>query len=253
MSVSATPSNQDQPLCLGLAERYSKFLAWPSSCRVCLNWPTDVICQSCLTRFIATRHRCQRCAKPLHSTASHSGPVECGTCLQHPPPLTRCVAAVDYAYPWDRLIGALKFRDDPVLALQLGRLLANNETAIRLARSCDAVLPIPLSTERLKERGYSQAQLIAQSLAPSKTLIRLLLRIRHTRPQSECSLTERLSNVRNAFVIDPSQQAFLKGKKLLLVDDVMTTGTSLFEAAQTLLQAGADQVSAVVIARTHHD
>lgn len=132
-------------------------------------------------------------------------------------------------------------------------LLKNHNSANELMHNSDALIPMPLSTVRLQERGYNQAQLLSQAFAPHKTRNGLLLRIRHTRPQSECSLTERLSNVRNAFAVEPAMLKQITDKRLLLIDDVMTTGASLFEAAHTLLHSGASHVSALVIARTLHD
>ena len=121
------------------------------------------------------------------------------------------------------------------------------EPAIEAA---DTVLPMPLWHERLAARGFNQALELARRLAPGKTDPALLLRVRDTSPQLPLDRVARLANVRGAFAIDPLRAAIVRGRSLLLVDDVMTSGATLFSAAAVLRQAGAQRVSAVVIART---
>jgi len=225
----------------------------PSQCRVCHTWPSAVVCSDCRNRFGTPTPRCVRCATPF---AGLGHPLEhdreCGTCLRHPPALARCIAAVHYAYPWDQLIGRFKFGDEPALATALGQLWTKHPSVQELVRVCDALIPMPLSKQRLHSRGYNQASLLAHQLDPCKTRNNVLLRIRDTRAQSECSVGERLLNVRHAFAVNPTQRHCIRDQHLLLTDDVMTTGASLYEAAETLLRAGASKVSAVVLARTHN-
>ena len=114
----------------------------------------------------------------------------------------------------------------------------------------DWVLPIPLSPQRLAERGYNQALLLANQLSPSKTDAHLLLRTRHTPAQRTLPRAERLSNLQGAFAVEPLRAQEIRGKRVVLVDDVMTSGASLHTAAQVLRQAGAQHVSAIVLART---
>lgn len=225
----------------------------PSRCRICQDWPTQVICQACRERFVVTRPRCHACAVPLPALGMPASLLSCGTCLRHPPPLSHCAAAVNYGFPWDRLVADLKFRESPELAAHLAGLMRQNESIAHHLSNCDAVLAMPLSRQRLQERGFNQADLLARALHPGKHQAQWLLRLRHTRAQSECTLAERLTNVKHAFAVHPAHRARVQGLKLLLVDDVMTTGASLFEAARSLLQAGASEVSAVVFARTAAD
>jgi ComF family protein len=117
----------------------------------------------------------------------------------------------------------------------------------------DTVLPIPLSPERLAERGYNQSLLLARQLSPDKTDDRLLLRTRHTPSQRSLPRAERLANLVGAFAVDPLRVAEIRGQRIVLVDDVMTSGASLHTAAQVLRQAGAAHISAVVLARTEAD
>ncbi len=109
---------------------------------------------------------------------------------------------------------------------------------------------MPLSVQRLRERGFNQALEIARRLAPAKTDAHTLLRIRDTAPQRSLDRAGRLLNVRGAFAVEPSRAARVVGRHVLLVDDVMTSGASLHAAAAALRQAGAVRVSALVLART---
>ena len=95
--------------------------------------------------------------------------------------------------------------------------------------------------------------LVRQSRTPAKTDARLLLRVRNTRPQSQLKREARLANVKGAFQVDPLRVAELRGRRVILVDDVMTSGASLFAAAAVLRQAGAEHVTGLVVARTPVD
>ncbi len=109
---------------------------------------------------------------------------------------------------------------------------------------------MPLSQERLRQRGFNQAYVLARELAPTVVRKDLLLRIRDTPAQSSLPRRERMANVQNVFAIEPLQHHQLQGKRIVLVDDVMTSGASLNAAAHTLKLAGAQHVTALVFART---
>lgn len=121
--------------------------------------------------------------------------------------------------------------------------------------AADWVLPIPLSAQRLAERGYNQAWLLARQLSPHKADAHLLLRTRDTPSQRSLPRADRLANLVGAFAVEPLRANQLRGKKVVLVDDVMTSGASLHSAARVLRQAGVARISALVLARTepHHD
>lgn len=223
-------------------------MALPSQCAICRAWPARPVCDACVERFAQPVPRCRTCALRVPA-----GVAQCGACIRAAPPLDGCFAAVDYAYPWSHCIARFKFRQQVGWAHALAELLRHSPWAEPALERCDLVVPMPLSTERLRERGYNQALELSRRLAPRKTDPRLLLRIRHTLPQRALNRQERLRNVRGAFLADPLHAARLHGRRVLLVDDVMTSGASLFAAAQTLRQAGAAGVSALVLARTPAD
>lgn len=109
---------------------------------------------------------------------------------------------------------------------------------------------MPLAPGRLRERGFNQALELARRLAPAKTDAALLLRTRETPAQRGLSRAERMRNLQGAFAVEPLRADALAGRRVVLVDDVMTTGASLFSAAQVLRHAGAAHVAGIVLART---
>lgn len=148
------------------------------------------------------------------------------------------------------LIARFKFRqqagwDGPLAALMQRTVLA--EATLKAA---DWVLPIPLSDRRLSERGYNQSWLLARRLSPDKSDTHLLLRTRDTPSQRTLPRAERLANLVGAFKVEPSRAAELVGRRVLLVDDVMTSGASLHTAARVLRQAGVSHIGALVLSRT---
>lgn len=219
--------------------------AAPSRCGVCGRWPAEPVCRPCVRHFARPQARCLRCALPVPD-----GVRECGACLREPPPLDVCHAGVDYAYPWSALIGQYKFRHEPGWATSLASLLRATPGVTEALDQAALVLPMPLAPRRLAERGFNQAAEIARRLAPAKVDTALLLRLRETAPQAALARRERLANVRGAFGVEPLRAGELQGRRVVLVDDVMTSGASLYAAGAALRAAGAAHVAAVVVART---
>lgn len=189
---------------------------------------------------------CARCARPLEATALPPG-WECGRCRRQPPAYDRLLAAWSYTHPVDAVIRALKFRRLSYLGPQLGRALAERFTVELRREATAAVVPLPLSRWRRLRRGFNQAELLALPLAHHLGVpASRCLRRRTRRAQSSLARHQRGSNPRGAFRV----RGPLPGDRLLLVDDVVTTGATLDEAAACLKAAGARHVVAVVAART---
>lgn len=232
----------------------------PSRCQVCGRWPGQAVCADCLARFAPTVPRCPGCAQAWNGLTSGLGvaSARCPDCLRSPLPLDGCLAAVDYAYPWNRLIQRLKFQGEtgwaPLLAERMLAEPGAGPLLTGLDRS-DLLLPLPLSTERLAERGFNQAWELARAIHRRSGCIarlepRLLLRLQHAPAQSSLGREQRAANVRGAFALDPLRRHEVAGRQVVLVDDVMTSGASLSAAAEVLHAAGAHSVSALVLART---
>ncbi len=228
----------------------------PSICAVCHSWPcAQPLCTACQQRFVPVQPRCAGCALPLPGAALAGPALRCGACLTQPPPLDACFAAVDYAYPWSGLLARFKFQSEPGLAALLGSLMLRSPGVAQAVGGADWLLPMPLSPQRLAQRGYNQALLLAQQLArqgaPQRCRADLLLRVQDTPPQTQQSRAARIANVRHAFAVQPLLASQLAGRSVLLVDDVMTSGASLYSAAAVLRQAGVARVGTVVLARTN--
>ena len=233
----------------------------PSQCAVCRSWPAAPVCQACMARFVINRPRCRCCALALANGLSDDLQARldvCMGCIRQPPPLDATLAALDYAYPWSALISAYKFGEQPGWAPFFADLLLRApgvHQAFENLQADDLILPVPLSKERLQTRGFNQAWLLARELArqagsAASTDSALLLRVKNTRPQTELKREERLTNVKGAFQIDPLRATAVKDRRIVLVDDVMTSGASLFTAAEALRAAGAAHITGVVLART---
>jgi ComF family protein len=232
-----------------------------SQCAVCRSWPARQVCEPCVARFMPRLLRCARCALVLSADLSEDAHLEdplCATCTCQAPPLDGTLAAVAYAYPWSTLITRYKFGEQHGWAGFFASLMRQTPgVAQRLDELSpqDWIIPLPLSAQRLQTRGFNQAWELASALArqsatPAQADARLLLRMRHTQAQTKLRREDRLANVRGAFQVDPLRVPSLQGRAVVLVDDVMTSGASLFEAARTLREAGAASVTALVLART---
>ncbi|MDH4479099.1 MAG: phosphoribosyltransferase family protein [Rhodoferax sp.] len=216
----------------------------PSQCAVCHAWPSQPVCEACVQLFAQPCPRCRRCALP-----TPTGQDLCGDCITTPPVMDAALTAVAYAFPWSRLVLEFKFAQNPGWARSMALLMRSAPWVEPALERADLVLPIPLSAQRLQERGFNQALLLARALAPDKTRGQVLLRVRNTAAQSSLPRSERLTNVQHAFAVDPAWQAEVEGKRVVLVDDVMTSGASLGAAAACLRQAGAVHVTSLVFAR----
>ncbi len=219
----------------------------PSQCEVCRQWGPSRLCAACTQRFAQPTPRCRRCGLRLGDAAT-----DCGTCLLNPPVFSATVCAVDYAFPWDDLVVAFKFHGQPELAKPLARCMAD---AVRASQASlpQALLPIPLAAARLAQRGYNQAWELARRLGSELHLPAwhdVLTRPVDTAHQAELNRQERQRNLRAAFLVEPAQRTHLQGLHVALVDDVMTTGATVGEAAAELLRAGAGRVDVWVLART---
>jgi ComF family protein len=215
---------------------------FPRDCLLCSTAAgTGHLCPACLADLPWHRQpHCPQCATPTPQGQT------CGACLRHPPAFDRTHAALAYAFPLDRLIPRLKYRGRLSIAPALGACLAH---AVGPQPRPDRLLAMPLHAARVRERGFNHATEIAREVAKQLALpldTASCQRIRDTPPQKGLKHDARRRNVRGAFACTGD----VRGQHIALVDDVMTTGTSLDELAATLKRAGAREVSCWVAART---
>jgi ComF family protein len=223
-----------------LGRRIGRIL-FSGSCFLCRGEASDILCPACDADLPRLHGEfCPRCALASPRAAL------CGRCLAQNPQYDATVAALAYGFPADVLVQALKFRGELALAPFLAGLFSKCISIKRV----DCVIPVPLSVERLRERGYNQTLEIARHVAratDTRLAPELCERRRDTPAQMDLPLAERAKNVRGAFHCP----RLVGGASVAVLDDVMTTGATLDEIAGTLKRAGAARVENWVVARTY--
>ena len=212
----------------------------PGSCLLCgADSPGDLLCPACTTDLPPQPAAlCPLCA----DQTTHG--ERCGACLREAPHFDKTTALFRYDFPVDRIIHALKYGHQLAVADWCGRLLASHLADAAI----DHIIPLPLHPTRLRERGFNQSAEIARIVGNCldwPVNRSHVLRTRATPPQADLPHKERQRNVRGAFEC----RADFTGQRLLLIDDVMTTGATVNECARVLKLHGAATVSVAVAAR----
>jgi ComF family protein len=206
-----------------------------------------LVCEGCrLALFTHELAVCPKCGRPCTRTAE-----TCGRC-RTPFHLSRVRALGLYVPPFDNLVQAFKYSGKTKVGELLGRALAALVQQDEVLAAADAVCPVPLHPARLRERGFNQSLLLAAaiSMTTGMPLVEFLVRTRYTSTQTlKAAPEDRLRNVQDAFRL--RQDARVAGQRVLLVDDVMTTGHTLDQVARELLKGGAASVLGVVVAAAH--
>jgi len=213
-------------------------------CAVCAVERGDPVCSGCLRDFFdPSCARCKVCAARLPAALPA---VRCGRCVASAPAFDATIVLGDYAPPLDGMVMALKAGGRLDLARVFAELLA---CRLRDRDPIDCLLAVPLGGRRQRERGFNQSLEIARVVARRLRVPvarRLLVRTRCGPPQQSLPLQERRANVRGAFAL----RGVLPGRRVALVDDVMTSGATLDELARAVKGAGAVWVCNLVVART---
>jgi ComF family protein len=223
-------------LCLfcGVAVGEAAAVAVCPECEAQIQWVASPLCTCCGVMF-----------------EDREGPDRvCGFCQTDPPPFTRARAAALYDGPVATAITRFKFSRQlaflPVMQHWLKRPLC-----MELVADADLLAPVPLHPKRIKNRGFNQALLLARAFPEVPLAREAVVRTRHTVPQVGLNPKERRDNVKGAFfVTDPP---LVKGKHVLLVDDLYTTGATVKECAKVLRKAGARRVEVLTVARVRYE
>ncbi len=202
------------------------------------------LCAGCRAELAVNTVCCARCALPLEVPAAL-----CGACLQREPPFAAAWAPFRYAHPLDLLEARFKFHGDLAAGRVLAGLMAEAGRALAADLRPDLLLAVPLHAGRLRERGYNQALELAKPLAAALAIpldARSLMRTRSTTAQTGLDAKARRRNLRGAFALQPAVRL---PAHVAIVDDVMTTGTTLRECALVLRRAGVARVDVWALAR----
>lgn len=207
------------------------------------------LCQACESELPKLGNSCDYCAEPLATDASGI----CAQCLRAPPPFSAALCVFEYAYPVDHLLQRFKDSGQQVAGYVLTRLAAVNlkETLNRLTPEHLLITSVPLHWRKTRKRGFNQSQLIADWLNTSTDLSTehtLLKRHRDSISQRSLDAMSRRHHLRGAFGV--SKPELIKNKTVLLVDDVITTTSTVSEISRTLLEHGATDVIVIALART---
>jgi ComF family protein len=203
-------------------------------CEAKIDWVASPLCLCCGRVF----------------TAREGGDRLCGECAAEPPPYDRARAAALYEGPVAAAIKRFKFSAQ-MAYLPLLQSWLHQPACLELAAAADLLVPVPLYPRRLKARGFNQALLLAQGFKAAALGREVLTRVRHTVPQVGLKPKERRANVRAAFSV-PRPEA-VRGKKILLIDDLYTTGATVKECALALRRAGAAGVEVLTVARVKQE
>lgn len=220
---------------------------WAGNCLLCHMAlpPGKDLCAPCERSLPRLQWPCPRCAAP--GAVVGTSTAVCGECQKQMPSYGHTRAVFRYAAPVDRLIQHLKYHQRLELSRVLGDYLTDHVHALD-DPSPDVLVPVPLHSSRLRDRGYNQSLEIARRVARA---LRVPLdwqgawRVRPTMPQTELPRDQRRRNVRDAF----KASGVFAGQRVAIVDDVMTSGHTVNALAESLLQSGAREVRVWVVAR----
>ncbi|WP_444994975.1 ComF family protein [Aliikangiella sp. IMCC44359] len=230
--ISNLLPQSDCPLCQSTVSTYHK--------------QNGIICHYCHQRLPRQHLACTICALPLFS-----GPeLICGECIKQAPNFRKTVAAFRYEPPIKQFITRLKFNAQreflPILSQYLCQKIVESYHSDALPQQ---MIPVPLHFSKIRQRGFNQANLIAQSLSQQLKIpmhAHIVKRIRDTSPQTSLDASERHSNLKDAFFAQPPIKSHIA-----IVDDVMTTGATVSSLSKTLLTSGARRVDVWCLARAY--
>jgi ComF family protein len=225
----------------------------PPICHICHSYIPNAgtlhICPACRDLLpLVLSPLCPVCGIPFIGTG---GDHRCGACLANPPHFDIARAPFLYEGAIRDLIHSYKYSQKTHLRNPLALLTLKGVGKFLAEQHLDLIVPVPLHRSRLRQRGFNQAVLLGRTLSRHLSLplgTDVLARTRPTAPQIDLSATERRMNVKGAFTVN--RPGLVAGKRILLLDDVMTTGSTMDECAKELKKAGAAAVIAATIART---
>lgn len=226
-------------------------LFFPPRCSACgaATERAHTLCPACFaTLHIVTQPACAICGFPFEYEVG-AGAL-CGACLEKTPPYDKGWAVLRYDEAAKSLVSRLKYADKTHLAPYLGRLMAAQGREV--LKDAELLVPVPLHWRRMLTRRYNQSLLLAREASKISGIPLLpdaLKRLRHTPPQASLNRKERLDNVRGAFMATDKGKTAIAGKTVVLIDDVMTTGATIYACCKTIKRAGAKEVRVLTLAR----
>jgi ComF family protein len=227
----------------------------PSKCLLCASTlPNGLLCLGCQLDLPHLSHKnlCQQCGLQIESLSNF-----CGHCLHQPPAFESSIIPFAYDYPLNGLIHQFKYRRHLTCGKLLGQMLAEHLKHCAQDddawRAPDLLIPAPMHWLKRWQRGFNQAEFLAQHVARELHIplaSGIVKRTHKTPAQKELTRAERQQNLRKAFAISEKNRAHIKGKRIAIIDDVVTTTATVRELSQLLIKAGAKEVQVWALART---
>ena len=250
-----TPKTQGIRQLLGFIPRLLhnlSFHIFPGSCLLCgvhSERPRD-LCSDCENDLPANQLCCPRCAIPLiHTLLPLNNNQLCGQCISEPPPFDQCLAPLRYEFPINLLVSRFKYRGKFCNGVLLADILLKHILSTQSSEELDLIVPVPLHWQRQFVRGFNQSHWLAKYLGHHLNIPvndQLLKRCNNTPSQKGLKRKQRQKNLKGAFLVNGN----LTGKRIALVDDVVTTGSTVTEISKLLKKAGAKHIEIWCLART---
>lgn len=225
-------------------------LLFPNKCIICDNYSSSYeLCNECWSNcsFI-TKPYCFICSHPF---AYETDPKAiCGACVATKPKYDRAIALLKYDHHSKKIIHKFKYQDQLHILNYLTNLMLN--MGKELIEQSDIIIPVPMHKYKLLKRGYNQAALLAMNLAKItklKYLPQALTKLENSTPQAGLKKEERAKNIKHSFELNEKFTADLKGKNILLIDDVITTGATISECTKILKKAKPSKVYVLAVAK----
>lgn len=227
---------------------------FPAQCIICKTFidNDDGICFECINKIdFITNPKCAYCGYPFEIKFSENGKNKlyiCPQCLKSKPKFDKCVSVVRYNDASKKIILPFKHADKTNYAKIMGRMIAANISPF--ISKVDFIVPVPIHLKRMLKRKYNQSALLVNvisSITGKPALFNTLIRTKFKESQGHLSIDDRKLNVRGAFDIKNSFK--IKGKNILIIDDVFTTGATINECAKVLKSAGARRIFVATFAR----
>mgnify|MGYP000691302801 CR=1 FL=1 len=223
---------------------------FPAFCPICDNElkRTEIVCQRCFNdAFFVSRKKCECCGKPVKSGK------RCENCRERNPHFDYVISCGNYVPPWSDIIKIFKYRSRPSLSKRLARKLYSNYLSRSDVKDIDCLTWVPMTGAEKRERGYNQSRLLAEEFSKISCLTRIgLLRKKANIPsQTALSYEKRFINVKGAYELRKKTLQHFKSnpeKGIIIIDDVLTTGSTLNECARKLKEAGFKKVIGLVLA-----
>ncbi len=219
---------------------YTQAITPKQSCVLCMESANFCVCKKCEAEFSNQINSCKTCAHPINSNLDF-----CGQCLSNAPIFSRAYTLYDYQGLVAQLIKAFKYDKQLCIGDYFAHKLADKYQSLQ---DYDAIIPMPLSSERIKERGFNQVLELLNVIKRKQQVIidtHSIKRIKTTQSLANLSFEQRQIEIKGAFEAKP-----VPYKRVLLVDDIMTTGASLSELAKTLLKVGVISFDTLTLSRT---